>query len=110
MTLAHRTLGAASAKVGGGALRSGFNSPLKTPRAVGGDEAACATGANIVLLRTAVVGVKISVLGVVRGLLRECRAAKLAFHLSYALARQCHAEDFAFETLAIADDSSRDYV
>jgi hypothetical protein len=23
---------------------------------------------------------------------------------------QCHAEDFAFETLAIADDSSRDYV
>jgi hypothetical protein len=24
--------------------------------------------------------------------------------------RQCHAEDFAFETLAIVDDSSRDYV
>jgi hypothetical protein len=32
------------------------------------------------------------------------------FRRSYALARQCHAEDFAFETLAIADDSSRDYV
>jgi hypothetical protein len=31
------------------------------------------------------------------------------FRRSYALARQCHAEDFAFETLAIAD-SSRDYV
>ena len=29
------------------------------------------------------------------------------FRRSYALARQCHAEDFAFETLAIADDSSR---
>ena len=26
------------------------------------------------------------------------------------LARQCHAEDFALETLAIAGDSSRDYV
>jgi hypothetical protein len=32
------------------------------------------------------------------------------FRRSYALARQCHAEDFAFETLAIANDSSRDYV
>jgi hypothetical protein len=32
------------------------------------------------------------------------------FRRSYALARQCHAEDFAFETLAIAADSSRDYV
>ena len=33
------------------------------------------------------------------------------FRRSYALARQCHAEDFAFESLAmIADDSSRDYV
>ena len=32
------------------------------------------------------------------------------FRRSYALARQCHAEDFAFETLAIAGDSSRDYV
>ena len=34
---------------------------------------------NIVLLRTAVVGVKISVLGVVRGLLKECRAANEQF-------------------------------
>ena len=33
------------------------------------------------------------------------------FRRSYAFARQCHAEDFAFESLAmIADDSSRDYV
>jgi hypothetical protein len=32
------------------------------------------------------------------------------FRRSYALARQCHAEDFAFETLAIVNDSSRDYV
>jgi hypothetical protein len=32
------------------------------------------------------------------------------FRRSYALARQCHAEDFALETLAIVDDSSRDYV
>ena len=33
------------------------------------------------------------------------------FRRSYALARQCHAEDFAFESRAmIADDSSRDYV
>ena len=32
------------------------------------------------------------------------------FRRSYALARQCHAEDFALETLAIAGDSSRDYV
>jgi hypothetical protein len=32
------------------------------------------------------------------------------FRSSYALARQCHAEDFAFETLAIVNDSSRDYV
>jgi hypothetical protein len=32
------------------------------------------------------------------------------FRRSYALARQCHAEDFALETLAIAADSSRDYV
>jgi hypothetical protein len=32
-----------------------------------------------VLLRTAVVGVKISVLGVVRGLLKECRAANEQF-------------------------------
>jgi hypothetical protein len=45
MTLAHGTPDAGSAKVGGGALRVGFNSPLKTPRTVGADEAACATGA-----------------------------------------------------------------
>ena len=32
------------------------------------------------------------------------------FRRSYAFARQCHAEDFAFESLEIADDSSRDYV
>jgi hypothetical protein len=32
------------------------------------------------------------------------------FRRSYALARQCHAEDFAFETLAIINDSSGDYV
>jgi hypothetical protein len=32
------------------------------------------------------------------------------FRRSYALARQCYAEDFAFETLAIAADSSRDCV
>jgi hypothetical protein len=32
------------------------------------------------------------------------------FRRSYALARQCQAEDFAFETLAIAADSTRDYV
>ena len=33
------------------------------------------------------------------------------FRRSYALARQCHAEDFALETLAmIAADSSRDYL
>jgi hypothetical protein len=33
------------------------------------------------------------------------------FRRSYALARQCHAEDFAFESLAmIAADRSRDYV
>src|SRR4029077_17916316 len=33
------------------------------------------------------------------------------FRRSYALARQCYAEDFAFESLAmIADDSTRDYV
>jgi len=33
------------------------------------------------------------------------------FRRSYAFARQCHAEDFALESLAmIADDSSRDHV
>ena len=32
------------------------------------------------------------------------------FRRSYALVRQCHAEDFAFETLAIVGDSGRDYV
>jgi hypothetical protein len=38
-------------------------------------------------------------------------ASNQEFRRSYAFARQCHAEDFAFESLAmIADDSSRDYV
>ena len=37
-------------------------------------------------------------------------ASNQEFRRSYALARQCQAEDFAFETLAIAADSSRDYV
>jgi terminase small subunit-like protein len=32
------------------------------------------------------------------------------FRRSYALARECQAEDLAFEILEIADDSSRDYV
>ena len=32
------------------------------------------------------------------------------FRRSYAFARQCYAEDLAFETLAIVNDSSRDYV
>jgi hypothetical protein len=32
------------------------------------------------------------------------------FRRSYAFARQCQVEGFAFEILAIADDSSRDYV
>jgi hypothetical protein len=37
-------------------------------------------------------------------------ASNEEFRRSYAFARQCQAEDFAFEILAIADDSSRDYV
>ena len=32
------------------------------------------------------------------------------FRRSYAFARQCQLEDFGFEILAIADDSSRDFV
>ena len=37
-------------------------------------------------------------------------ASNQAFRRSYALARECQAEDFVYEILEIADDSSRDYV
>jgi hypothetical protein len=37
-------------------------------------------------------------------------ASNPEFRRSYALARECQAEDFAYEILEIADDSSRDYV
>ena len=37
-------------------------------------------------------------------------ASNQEFRRSYALARECQAEDFAYEILEIADDSSRDYV
>ena len=37
-------------------------------------------------------------------------ASNQEFRRSYALARECQAEDLAFEILEIADDSSRDYV
>ena len=37
-------------------------------------------------------------------------ASNQKFRRSYALARECQAEDFAYEILEIADDSSRDYV
>jgi hypothetical protein len=37
-------------------------------------------------------------------------ASNRKFRRSYALARECQAEDFACEILEIADDSSRDYV
>jgi hypothetical protein len=36
-------------------------------------------------------------------------ASNQEFRRSYALARECQAEDFAYEILEIADDSSRDY-
>jgi hypothetical protein len=37
-------------------------------------------------------------------------ACNQEFRRSYAFARECQAEDLAFEILEIADDSSRDYV
>ena len=37
-------------------------------------------------------------------------ASNQEFRQLYVLARQCQAEDLAFEILEIADDSSRDYV
>jgi hypothetical protein len=37
-------------------------------------------------------------------------ASNREFRRSYALVRECQAEDFAYEILEIADDSSRDYV
>jgi DNA invertase Pin-like site-specific DNA recombinase len=37
-------------------------------------------------------------------------ASNQEFHRSYALARECQAEDFAYEILEIGDESSRDYV
>ena len=37
-------------------------------------------------------------------------ASNPEFRRSFALARECQAEDFAYEILEIADDSSRDYV
>src|SRR6266480_1240925 len=37
-------------------------------------------------------------------------ASNQEFRRWYALARECQAEDFAYEILEIADDSSRDYV
>jgi predicted nucleic acid-binding protein len=41
-----------------------------------------------------------------------CRwlAGNQEFRRWYAFARRCQVEDFAFEILAIADDSSRDYM
>jgi hypothetical protein len=39
-----------------------------------------------------------------------CDRRNQEFRRSYALARECQAEDFAYEILEIADDSSRDYV
>ena len=36
-------------------------------------------------------------------------ASNKEFRQSYAFARECQAEDLAFEILEIADDSSRDY-
>ena len=37
-------------------------------------------------------------------------AANQEFRRSYAFARQCQAQDLAFEILEIADDSTRDYL